>query len=115
MFTHVCEKTLFFVFFPHCAVVPSEVIFVQCLVDDTNELPPYAVLIELLQPHVRSIMFGGEPPTALAHLWVSQVARVASRHFLSRAVVLPKSVLAESLRQLHIYEPPVRFIAEGYG
>ena len=70
-------------------MVPSEVIFIQRLVDDADELPTDAVLIELLQTHVRSIMFGGEPPAALAYLRASQVARVASRHLLTRAVVLP--------------------------
>ena len=37
---------------PHGAMVPSEVILIQCLVDDADELPSDVLLVELLQPHV---------------------------------------------------------------
>lgn len=50
----------------------------------------------------------------LAHLRLAEVARVASWHLLSRAIVLPDAVFEERLRQHHLREPAIGRSGKGH-
>ena len=74
---------------------------------DSAELPSEVLFKELLDVHHRGIIFGAEPLTPLATLCPADVARVSSWCFLASAVVLPKTIFEECLRQPDLKESAV--------
>ena len=93
-------------------MIASEVIVIQCLIDDADELLAQVVCVELLDVHEAGIVLDGEPAATLAYLGTSYVARIPSRRFASRAIVLPQAVFTEGLGEVHIHQLPVGLIAE---
>lgn len=70
-------------------MITPEIIVIQCLVDDADELLSQIVSIEFLDVHEACIVFDGEPSSPLANLGTSDIARVASWHLFTGAIVLP--------------------------
>ena len=78
------------------------VFFVECAADDPHEFLPKRICHELLDVHDRSIVFAAEPSATLPLFGTSEVARVASWHLSTSAIVLPQTILEERLRELHL-------------
>ena len=62
---------------------------------------------EIADIHDRSVVFTGEPSSALPHLVPADVFAVATWRFPSCSVVLPQTVLQEGLWQANLEETPV--------
>ena len=78
----------------------AHLLLVQCIRYDALELPTEAVAHEFLDIHDRHIVFATEPVAFLAYLRTAKVATVPSWHLLSCAVILPKAIFEERLRQM---------------
>ena len=88
-------------------MVPAELLLVQRIRYDALELPTEAVAHEFLDIHDRHIVFATEPVAFLAYLRTAKVATVPSWHLLSRAIILPKAIFEERLREVHFREFPI--------
>ena len=95
-------------------MIASEVIVIQCLIDDADELFALVVGVELLDVHEAGVVLDGEPSATLANLGTPYVARIPSWRFTSCAIVLPQAVFTEGLREVYIHQFPVGLVAEGY-
>ena len=88
-------------------MISAKNFIVERISDDSAELPSEVVFKELLDVHHRGIVFGAEPLAPLATLRSPYVARVSTWCFLASAVVLPKTVFEEGLRQTDLKESAV--------
>ena len=81
--------------------------------DDTLELLPDVFTKKIAEVENRSIVFLGEPRSALALFGSADVATIAAWCFASYSVVLPKSVFKESLRKRNLEETTIGFDRQG--
>ena len=88
-------------------VISAKNFIVERISDDSAELPSEVVFKELLDIHHRGIIFGAEPLTPLATFRPADVARVTSRSLTTSAIVLPKTIFEECLRQPDLKESAV--------
>ena len=96
-------------------VISGEIFLVQSVSDNSAELPSEVLFKEFLDVHHRGIIFGAEPLTPLATLRPADVARVSSWCFFSSAVVLPKTIFEECLRQPDLKESAVGTYRQSFG
>ena len=88
-------------------MVSVELLLVQRIRYDALELPTETVAHEFLDIHDRHIVFATEPVVFLAYLRTAKVATVPSWHLLSRAIILPKAIFEERLREVYFREFPI--------
>ena len=88
-------------------MISTEIFLVKGISDDSAELPCEVLFKELLDVHHRGIIFGAEPFTPLATLCPTDVAWVSSRCLTTSAIVLPKTIFEEGLRQTDLKESAV--------
>lgn len=88
-------------------MISAELLLVQRVRYDALELSPEAVAHEFLDIHDRHIVFATEPVALFAYLRTAKVATVPSWHLLSCAVILPKAIFEERLREVYFREFPI--------
>ena len=88
-------------------MISAKNFIVERISDDSAELPSEVFFEELLDIHNRGIILGAEPLTPLATLCSADVTWVSSWCFLASAVVLPKAIFEECLRQPDLKESAV--------
>ena len=76
------------------------------------ELLPDVFSQEIAEVEYRSVVFLGEPRPSLADFAATDVAGVAAGRFTPHAIVLPKSVFKERLREGNLEEASVCFDGE---
>ena len=93
----------------------SEVFLIQRVSNYAAELPSEVLFKELFDVHHRCIIFGAEPFAPLATLRSADVARVTSRSLTTSAIVLPKTIFEECLRQPDLKESAVGTYRQSFG
>ena len=93
----------------------SKIYIIKSIGNYAGKLLTEIISKELFYVHNRGVIFTREPTAATSDLFVSEVATVASRCLSFCAVVLPKSVFEEGLRQAYLKEPPVGTDRQDYG
>ena len=88
-------------------MISTEIFLVKGISNYSVELPSEVLFHKLLDIHHRGIIFGAEPLTPLATLRPADVARVSSWCLTASAVVLPKTIFEECLRQPDLKESAV--------
>ena len=88
-------------------MISTEIFLVKGISNYSAELPSEVLFKKFLDIHHRGIIFGAEPLAPLATLCPTDVARVSSWCFPSSAVVLPKTIFEECLRQTDLKESAV--------
>lgn len=95
------------------ALMVAPEILSESRADGTKELLTEWVRHEIFDVHNRSIVFSGEPTSTLALFGFAKVARITSRCFCSSAIVLPKTIFQERLRELDLRKLTVGWHADG--
>ena len=96
-------------------VISAKNFIVERISYDSAELPSEVLFKELFDVHYRGIIFGAEPLTPLATLWPADVAWVSSRCLTASAIVLPKTIFEECLRQTDLKESAVGTYRQSLG